>query len=1053
MEGENFEAIWYRALTLTERIASLGAGKTLVQNGFDAKLSDRRWQRWRSQYPLTNPTYFAQRLALDKISESEFRYLLGEPIKGLAKRHIGNLVWLQELKQVFVSSDESSLKNIWPNKGFLCAIAPLIDRGFKYLYPEIKKLDKLPISDDDSIIESILLAFLPDRLFWMFDRTMMLECNVAHLQGLLSGETPQERFDNFQKRLQNPETCISLLQEYPVLARQLVICIDRWVEVSLEFIKRLRADWSVICSELNNGIEPGFLVEINNNIGDSHNGGRTVVIAKFSSGFQVVYKPKPLAVDLHFQELLSWINATHNSELFLTLKILDRGTYGWVEFLQAKSCENSKQIAQFYQRLGGYLALLYAIEGTDFHAENIIAAGEHPILIDLESLFHPRPNAPDSPNAVLPARQRMSKSVLRVGLLPKRQLANREERGFDVSAIGGNSAEFSQAKKSGLADLGTEKMQNIGDNQPRLNGEPVNVLDYCGAIADGFTAIYRLIVRHRDEFCEFLNRFANDEVRVILRETRSYGLLLRESFHPDVLRDALDRDRLFDRLWVEVPTFPYLEVAINAEKTALGQGDIPKFLTRPNSRNLWLENGECIPDFFEETGLKSVRNRLQQFSEADLAQQLWFIRTSLTAMSMVAQPKKSPTYAVPPTLQIPDRNTANAAYLQAAIAVGDRLESLAICHDGFAGWIAPVFAGTNRWTVHALGWDLFDGMPGIAMFLAYLGAIAADNRYTKLARSALRSLLHQVNYEGYLITSVGAFNGWAGLIYTLTHLGKLWEQPELISQAVVWAQKLPHLIEKDEQLDIIGGAAGCIHVLTGLYQYVPDDSLKSAAIKCGDRLLKTARTMQQGIGWITLPECKPLTGFSHGAAGIARALFELAAFSGEQRFREAAIGAIAYERSLFSQQMKNWPDLRIELENQILFGLGWSHGAPGIGMARLHSLKYFEDAEIRAEIETAMKTALADGFGYNHSLCNGDLGNLEFLDDCREMLNICQASDVCKIAAGVLTSIEKNGWICDVPMEVENLGLMTGLAGIGYGFLRRAARDRVPSMLLLSPPL
>jgi hypothetical protein len=95
MEGENFEAIWYRALTLTERIASLGAGKTLVQNGFDAKLSDRRWQRWRSQYPLTNPTYFAQRLALDKISESEFRYLLGEPIKSLAKRHISNLVWLQ----------------------------------------------------------------------------------------------------------------------------------------------------------------------------------------------------------------------------------------------------------------------------------------------------------------------------------------------------------------------------------------------------------------------------------------------------------------------------------------------------------------------------------------------------------------------------------------------------------------------------------------------------------------------------------------------------------------------------------------------------------------------------------------------------------------------------------------------------------------------------------------------------------------------------------------------------------------------------------------------
>ncbi|NJL66321.1 MAG: type 2 lantipeptide synthetase LanM, partial [Microcoleus sp. SM1_3_4] len=615
--------------------------------------------------------------------------------------------------------------------------------------------------------------------------------------------------------------------------------------------------------------------------------------------------------------------------------MLDRHDYGWVEFIAAKSCEHPQQVENFYYRLGGYLALLYAIEGTDFHAENTIAAGEHPVLIDLESLFHPRANAPDSPNAKLPARQKISQSVLRVGLLPKLELASRKERGFDVSAIGGNYAQIYSPKMPNIADFSRNEIQQqndrqaIGDNQPRLNGEAVNVLDYQDAIARGFTDIYRSIVQHRDEFCEFLNCFAGDEVRVILRETRSYGLLLRESFHPDVLRDALDRDRLFDRLWVEVPTFPYLAAAINAEKTTLWQGDIPKFLTRPNSRNLWLENGECIPDFFDRTGLELVRNRLLEFNEADLSQQLWLIRTSLTAMAAIAQPQKSPTYAVPKPDKAPDRKTANAAYLQAAIAVADRLESLAICQGDFAGWIAPVFAGNHRWTVHTLGWDLFDGMPGIAIFLAYLGAIVGDDRYSKLANSALRSILHQVKYEGYLINSIGAFNGWAGLIYTFTHLGRLWQQPELISQAVIWAQKLPPLIEKDEQLDIIGGAAGCIHVLSGLYQYVGDDRLKIAAIKCGDRLLKTARSMPQGIGWITLPECQPLTGFSHGAAGISRALFELAAFSGEQRFQEAAIGAIDYERSLFSQQMKNWPDLRFEWGDRVLFGLGWSHGAPG----------------------------------------------------------------------------------------------------------------------------
>jgi lantibiotic modifying enzyme len=37
-------------------------------------------------------------------------------------------------------------------------------------------------------------------------------------------------------------------------------------------------------------------------------------------------------------------------------------------------------------------------------------------------------------------------------------------------------------------------------------------------------------------------------------------------------------------------------------------------------------------------------------------------------------------------------------------------------------------------------------------------------------------------------------------------------------------------------------------------------------------------------------------------------------------------------------------------------------------------------------------------------------------------------------------------------MEVESPGLMTGLAGIGYGLLRVAAPARVPSVLTLEGP-
>ena len=52
----------------------------------------------------------------------------------------------------------------------------------------------------------------------------------------------------------------------------------------------------------------------------------------------------------------------------------------------------------------------------------------------------------------------------------------------------------------------------------------------------------------------------------------------------------------------------------------------------------------------------------------------------------------------------------------------------------------------------------------------------------------------------------------------------------------------------------------------------------------------------------------------------------------------------------------------------------------------------------------------------------------------------------------VLESLERDGWLCGVPEGVETPGLMTGLAGIGYGLLRLADPGRVPSVLAFEGP-
>ena len=123
--------------------------------------------------------------------------------------------------------------------------------------------------------------------------------------------------------------------------------------------------------------------------------------------------------------------------------------------------------------------------------------------------------------------------------------------------------------------------------------------------------------------------FANDEIRVVLRPTQTYASLLRESYHPDALRNGLDRDRLFDRLWVQADDIPCVRPLIAAEREDLHRGDIPRFTTRPNARDLWSAPDRCFPGVLHETGMSMVRARLEQLGERDRVTQVWYIRASL----------------------------------------------------------------------------------------------------------------------------------------------------------------------------------------------------------------------------------------------------------------------------------------------------------------------------------------------------------------------------------------------------------------------------------------
>ena len=134
-------------------------------------------------------------------------------------------------------------------------------------------------------------------------------------------------------------------------------------------------------------------------------------------------------------------------------------------------------------------------------------------------------------------------------------------------------------------------------------------------------------------------------------------------------------------------------------------------------------------------------------------------------------------------------------------------------------------------------------------------------------------------------------------------------------------------------------------------------------------------------------------------------------------------------------------------------GSTWCNGVPGMGIGRLASLPYLDDTEIRADMESAITSTAQLSFGMNHSLCHGDLGNLELLLQASLQLDRPDLhQQTYQLATAILDSIQNHGASCGVPLAVETPGLMTGLAGIGYQLLRIAMPEVVPSILTLEPP-
>jgi type 2 lantibiotic biosynthesis protein LanM len=501
---------------------------------------------------------------------------------------------------------------------------------------------------------------------------------------------------------------------------------------------------------------------------------------------------------------------------------------------------------------------------------------------------------------------------------------------------------------------------------------------------------------------------------------------------------------------------------------------VPLFTSQVSQRDLFDSRGRRLERFFATAALERVRARLASLCEDDLARQLYCVQGSLAAAAW-SEGRRQKAEGCPTSHSKLSSTTPGASglpsafcllpsdqaaqFMAAAARIGHRLAQLAVREAGEASWVAPQRLPDGRWSFGLIGTDLYSGGAGIALFLAYLARATGRASFEELARAAYRSVRRDLRRPDPEM-GVGAFAGAPSRLYAALHLSHLWGEPEVLAEALGALRAVRRAVRRDATFDLLGGAAGCILVMLRLHRWRPDPAALAIARHCGDHLLRNAVAESPGKGWLQpWVGTQPLLGLAHGAGGIAWALFELAAATGDRRYHAAAAEALAYERAHFSAERGNWPDFRDWVRPQAgdggtVFPCAWCHGAPGIGIARLLSMRWEVDPVMADEVAAALRGTLQAGFGRSHCLCHGDLGNAELLLlTAQELHEEIWRHHALRCAQAVLdTEATEGRWRCGEPGLGETPGLMLGLAGIGYALLRIADPVGVPSVLALQGP-
>ncbi len=275
----------------------------------------------------------------------------------------------------------------------------------------------------------------------------------------------------------------------------------------------------------------------------------------------------------------------------------------------------------------------------------------------------------------------------------------------------------------------------------------------------------------------------------------------------------------------------------------------------------------------------------------------------------------------------------------------------------------------------SVGFDFYNGMPGVVAFFAALYHATHDQTWFAAAEAGGRHLLHAVATEGDKLDG-GLYTGLAGISYSFSCLDR--GKPN-----TRWGAEARRLIDPvasraltTDSWDIISGLAG-----TGLF--LLSAGAPELAAKVGRRLIGAGEPAEGGLMWYPSGSLRRnYPNFSHGTAGAAYFLASLYRSTKERAFLDAALRGATYLEAVATKQNGATRIFHQSGGGEDRYYLSWCHGPVGTARLfyRLHQItgearwSSWVDSLTRGVFESGVPEQRTSGYWNNVSQCCGNVG-------------------------------------------------------------------------------